>query len=288
MQNRLSSALVLEDDSDWDISLKDRLVDFGHGSRYFSAQSSTAATPHSPYGDDWDMLWLGHCSITECPASDAHTTSDHSTSPPQQQRYLLENDPTVPLPNRRLNFASIPDLSSYTEKTRAVFRADYGICLYAYALSYSGAQKVLRAQALRNKWAPIDIGLGEMCQDTANPFNCIGVFPQLIDSHKMAGTWDRDSNIGTFSHDTVREKAYTPNLIHSTRLNVDRMLKGEQPLSQWPDDPEFVPEDGGVRYRIVDVEPGKSPNIMPEGAVFADDHHPSLPQPAQPAAGQQQ
>ncbi|KAL9104599.1 MAG: hypothetical protein Q9163_000464 [Psora crenata] len=258
----------MEDDADWDLSLKDRLVDFSRGSRHFTAQPSGGANPRSPYGDNWDILWLGHCSITQCPASDPHTSPDHATSPLQQQRYLVENDPTVPLPAKRLNFASTPDLSAYGNMTRAVFRADYGICLYAYALSYSGAQKVLRAQAVRQKWAPIDLGIAEMCQDTANPTNCIGVFPQLFDSHKMAGSFDRDSNIGTFSHDDVREHAYTPNIVHSIRLNLDRLLKGEKPLSQWPEDPEPVPEPGGVRHRIVDVEIGKSPNIMPEGAVF--------------------
>ena len=109
-----------------------------------------------------------------------------------------------------------------------------------------------------------------MCGDQSNPFNCIGVFPQLMDSHKMAGTMDRDSNIDTYPSDQVRTRAYTANIIHSTRVNVDRLLRGEEPLSQWPDDPPNVVESGGVTHRIVEIEPGKSPNIMPAGAVFAD------------------
>ena len=266
----------MEDDSDWDVSLKDRMVDFGYGSRHFSMQTSGGQSCQAPYGDNWDMLWLGHCSIDESSSADFQNTSDHSadiqTIP--QQRYLLENDASVPTPERRHNFATIPDLSSYSNTTRAIFRAKSGICLYAYALSYSGAQKMLRAQAARKTWAPIDIGLGDMCKDATDPFNCIGVFPQLIDSHKMAGSWDRDSNIGIFSHDEVREHAYTANIIHPLRLNLDKILRGEALFRQWAEDPEIVAEPGGVKHRIVDIEEGKSLNIMPEDAVFAD-HKPS-------------
>ncbi|KAL9128639.1 MAG: hypothetical protein Q9217_002735 [Psora testacea] len=275
--NHLSSALILEDDSDWDVSLKDRLVDFAHGSRHFATQSSGGVLPQTPYGDVWDMLWLGHCSITQYAASNSHTTSDHSTGSQRQQRFLIDNDPTVPPASRRWNVADTPDLSSYTNMTRAVFRADYGICLYAYALSYTGAQKILRAQAIRKTWAPIDLGLGDMCKDSANTFNCIGVFPQLVDCHKTAGPMDRDSNIGNFPHDIVREVAYSPNIIYSTRLNVDRLLNGEEPLSQWHDLSDVVAEPGGVRHRIVDLEVGKAPNTIPENTDFAKLDTPTPP-----------
>ena len=263
MKTRLSSALIIEDDSDWDVSFKDRLNDFARGSRFLSEQSSNGATPHSPYGDNWDMLWLGHCAITECPAYHPHTSSDHSGSPPQRQRYLLENDHTVPLPGHRFNIGTIPDLSSYADQTRAVFRADGGICLYAYALSFLGAQKVLRAQAVRKTWAPIDVGFSEMCLDTATPFNCIGVFPQLVESHKTAGRLDRDSDNANFSHDDIRELASTANIVYPTRVNVERLLKGDAPLSQWPEEAEVIPAPGGVRPRVVELEPGKALNIVP-------------------------
>ncbi|KAG8531344.1 uncharacterized protein KY384_002973 [Bacidia gigantensis] len=275
VQERLSSALIIEDDSDWDVTLKDRLVDFGNGARHFS-KHATGEKPKNPYGDNWDMLWLGHCAITECPAVDPHSSTDpnnpHPPEPTQltQQRFLIENDATTPPPAHRFNFATIPDLSPYADTTRAVFRADFGICLYSYALSYSGAQKVLRQQAVRTKWAPIDLGMGEMCKDQAQPFNCIGVFPQLVDSHKMAGAYARDSNIDQNPKDDVREMAYTFNLKYSTRLNVDRLLRGEAPITQWPDDPEIVAAPGGTKYRVEDVQAGQTANVMPQGAVFAN------------------
>lgn len=162
-------------------------------------------------------------------------------------------------------------MSQEKDTTRAVFRADYGICLYAYALSYQGAQKVLRAQAMRHSWAPIDLAIGDMCQDQENPFNCIGVFPTLVDSHKTAGVMMRDSNIDQYPSDQVRTVAYTANMIHSVRLNQQRLLNGEEPQSQWLDDPPPQVDPGPTRHRVVDLHEGHNPNWIPDGSVFASE-----------------
>jgi len=49
----------------------------------------------------------------------------------------------------------------------------------------------------------------------------------------------RDSDIGDYSAQETRQKGFTFNIVHSTRLNVDRLLNGEMDMieSQWPDDP---------------------------------------------------
>ena len=48
LDNNLSSALIIEDDSDWDISLKTQLTLFALGSRHI-LNSSTSSEPLSPY-----------------------------------------------------------------------------------------------------------------------------------------------------------------------------------------------------------------------------------------------
>jgi hypothetical protein len=85
--------LILEDDIDWDIRLKSQLQTFAHAPQMllsrpnaitypsptdrrggeeekahvnsYILKSTTwpAGTNISPYGDDWDILWLGHCGI---------------------------------------------------------------------------------------------------------------------------------------------------------------------------------------------------------------------------------
>ncbi|KAI4120958.1 MAG: hypothetical protein LQ338_006653 [Usnochroma carphineum] len=224
VRERISTALVLEDDSDWDVSFRDQLADLATGSRYISG---TPTTPRSPYGDDWDFLWLGHCSAQQDPAD--------------QRRFVIENDDTVPPPNHRVNFNKVPDLNGlgYDNSTRMVFRANNGVCLYSYALSYRGAQKVLRWQNHVTVFNPIDMAIGYQCRDDPN-FKCIAVFPQLVDSHKAAGPQSRDSDIGSFDPKNIREKGFTHNIARSTRLNVDNLMFGGKIEDQWADLPKLT------------------------------------------------
>ena len=226
VMEELTSAIILEDDADWDTRLKDQLAIFAQGSQFVTGVSPSQK-PHSPYGDDWDLLWLGHCS--------------NEIKPDDDRRFVIENDDTVPISKHRVNFGAIPDMvaEGYDNNTRIVYEANNGVCLYGYALSLRGARKLLRGQAQRQTFVPIDIGIGDMCRDDPN-FKCIGVFPQLIDSHKGAGRLSRDSDIGSFSAQTVRQKGYTFNIVHSTRLNIDHLLAGETDKIevQWPGDPE--------------------------------------------------
>ena len=147
--------------------------------------------------------------------------------------------------------------SGYDNSTRVIYRASHGVCLYAYALSYRGARKLLRGQALRKTFTPIDVGIGQMCKE--EDFKCIGVFPQLVDSHKAAGRISRDSDIGKFSAQEVRPKGFTHNIVHSIRLNMDSLLKDEKAAveRQWPEDPVV---EGPTRQR-------------PAGRVVGEDSH---------------
>ncbi|KAL8737016.1 MAG: hypothetical protein Q9181_002103 [Wetmoreana brouardii] len=227
VRDRISTALVLEDDSDWDVSFKDQLADFATGSRYIS---STTSKPRSPYGDEWDLLWLGHCSAQQAPTD--------------QRRFVIENDDTVPPMNHRLNFNQVPKMAElgYDNSTRIVFRANNGVCLYSYALSFRGAQKVLRWQNTVKEFNPIDMGIGYQCRDDPN-FRCIAAYPQLVDSHKAAGRESQDSDIGAFDPKKIREKGLTWNIARSTRLNVDNLIYGGSEAKiedQWSDLPELV------------------------------------------------
>lgn len=85
LEHGIQSALILEDDADFDIYIREQLVDFASASRFL--QSSAAPRPErgdsdlevpfehiinatseivSPYGDSWDVLWLGHVSLSCC------------------------------------------------------------------------------------------------------------------------------------------------------------------------------------------------------------------------------
>ncbi|KAL8784234.1 MAG: hypothetical protein Q9195_009133 [Heterodermia aff. obscurata] len=244
VRERISTAIIFEDDADWDVSLRTQLEQFAQGSQYISStwtppsllQSKSSADPQPPYGADWDLLWLGHCGVT--------------THPADPRLFIISNDPTVPSPQRRVNYQDTPDMSGFSNATRIVHRVSSGCCLYSYALSQRGAQKMLLAQSSLTEFQPIDMGIRLMCRDVEN-FKCIGVFPQIIDSHKAAGSIERDSDIADFDKVQVREKGYTNNIVRSTRLNWGAMVagrKGDEIEVQFPGE-EVEVVGGGVGMR---------------------------------------
>lgn len=241
INQHLSTALVMEDDSDWDTSLKDQLHLFSQGSQYVTASNRPSTRPHSPYGDDWDLLWIGHCG-SQMKGRD-------------ERRFVIENDKTVPAPERRVSFSDdIPDTQKegLDNSTRIIYEANNGLCTYAYALSQRGARKLLRTQSNSKTFLPIDIGMGKMCKEDPN-FKCVGVFPTIIDSHKGAGRVSKDSDIMLPKKDaenTYREKGYTLNIVHSTRLNMDHLLLDhtDDIERQYPEDPVV---DGPARTRAL-------------------------------------
>ena len=68
-----STALILEDDADWDINIKGQLRMFANISRVLTnARYDPISSPTSnPYGLEWDILWLGPCATPQDP-EDAH------------------------------------------------------------------------------------------------------------------------------------------------------------------------------------------------------------------------
>lgn len=137
-------------------------------------------------------------------------------------------------------------MTHYDNTTRVVYASDGGTCLYAYGLSYRGAQKILFHLSMSYYHRPVDFGIHDMCNDHSRGFRCIGVFPQLVDSHRGAGSSSKDSDISK-GQEMERKKGFSFNIVRSTRLNVGHLIAGEEDKieSQWPGE---VPElEGPVR-----------------------------------------
>ena len=222
IENNLASAMIIEDDADWDVALRNQLEHIALGSQTL-LETPKKGAPFSPYGDGWDMIWLGHCSSQ--PINDDF------------RRFLMKNDHTVTPPNHRTNWAAVPDMSPYDNTTRVVYFSKGGTCTYSYALSYHGAQKLLKWLSMDIYGKPIDFGLHDMCSKPARNFKCIGVFPQIIGEHKGPGGSHRDSDIGV-GGTASRKKGFSYNVVHSTRMNADALIDGrlDDVVSQWPED----------------------------------------------------
>ena len=225
LDKHLSSALIVEDDADWDAYLHTQLSQFALGSRHI-LDTPTSSEPHSPYGDGWDMLWLGHC------AQDA----------PRQpfERFIIANDTTVPPAGRRWSMWNPEETLTYdlqhNRSTRVVYRPTGGVCSYAYALSYSGAQKVLYHLSYSHFDGPFDVGLRDVCahgtkQETN--FSCIGVYPGLIHGTFVEADIGYDSEKGRKDRQKKKGTPSAPNLVYSVRANLLNMIDGKKVNGLW-------------------------------------------------------
>ncbi|KAI0403903.1 hypothetical protein F4802DRAFT_616205 [Xylaria palmicola] len=102
----------------------------------------------SPYGEGWDVLWLGHCGA-DLPAAIATTTTPSSSSSPilSSLEIAVLDDVTVPAPKhlKPHPFALCDKLAgAYPAHTRVVHAARGNACSLAYAVSSAGARALLR------------------------------------------------------------------------------------------------------------------------------------------------
>lgn len=197
----------------------------------FDNLPSTMPPRNSPYGDNWDMLWLGHCGM-RFPSP----TRPASEKVPKG-RVVYKLDPTVP-EKHYLHTLTADDLSSeYPSYTRAFHHVSEGICSLGYAVSQAGARRLLHSITAMEVSAPYDIVMRRFCEGThgRKRHNCLTVQPSLFRNHRPAGSAQAESDIS--DHGTeYREKAVTDNIRWSVRLNMEALLEGSMEFSdQYPD-----------------------------------------------------
>ncbi|KAJ6118995.1 hypothetical protein N7471_013615, partial [Penicillium samsonianum] len=240
VSHKIATALIFEDDVDWDVSLKSQLIEFARGAR---ALQNTSDVSISPYGDDWDMLWIGHCAV--------------STRHDERRVYMIRNDPTVRPESHRGDFYGPksefwPDIPP---STRLVFEADYGVCTAGYAITYNAAQKVLAALSMSPLNEPVDLAYGTMCKNKSGfDFHFIAPYPQIVSTWRPAGPSSKDSDIGSI--DNSWHKAWSSGIVYSTMLNIRHLISGEESaVAQWDDiSPREMTPSGGqnvTRHLIV-------------------------------------
>lgn len=224
VRRQVSSALIFEDDADWDVGLRSQMIELAKGARW--SLDDQKSNPHSPYGDDWDLLWIGHCGSAPAPWND--------------RRYVIRQDPTVPPPDSREDVGG-PDMSRWEtgaagdNQTRVIFPAVGGICRAAYALTLRGAQKAVYRMSMLPFNSPGDWRLNDMCADRAFPFNCVSMYPPIIGLHRAAGNTSRNSDINE-SEGRIDEEGHSERLVFPTRMNMQRLLnRGTRFESVFPD-----------------------------------------------------
>lgn len=265
MRLNISTALILEDDADWDIRIREQLRDFAlsiHAltqplsqdpSSYadatfptpknrdalptadllFDNLPSTITPKHSPYGDNWDFLWVGHCGMR------IPSKSVPNGDKIPKGRVVRYQDSTVPEKSHLYVVSSVDDLSkNFQNHTRVVSHVQDGICSLGYAITQSGARKLLHDIGLREVNAPYDILLRQYCEGShgRSYHNCLTSFPSLFHHHRPAGSLEAESDI-TPHGKGYKKTARSDVLRWSTRMNWDVLLNGRTDfVDQWPDE----------------------------------------------------
>lgn len=209
---KIPTALVFEDDIDWDISIKAQLRQFAYGAR---ALQNTTSPTDSPYGNNWDVLWLGGCG---------------GQSKDSSRVYVIPDDPTVPPTSERLGHEILkPEFSIPFDMEKTRFVLDYAdvACSLAYAVTYESALKTLTKWSLEPNTQPFDNDLRELC----DPINrhgfflrCIAPYPLLFGHYRKEGPDAAGSDIKDLG-DSWHE-AYSHGIVYSTMLNAKNLSNG--------------------------------------------------------------
>jgi GR25 family glycosyltransferase involved in LPS biosynthesis len=224
VHDHISTALILEDDADWDILLKSQLHQLSDAMHKLT--NTTTFFPTNPYTLNWDLLWLGHC------------RAGPSSLP--QQIYTVPHDPTVPpIPHRRAKWRQqhIPPFILHNSN-RVIFRAYAGMCTAAYAVTLPGAQKILSAVSLTSQNNPVDVSFSSLCRGKLiDDFRCFATYPPLFGSHRAAGSGVRDSDLNDVSDARGGEGwhgEYTWDIVYPAAMNIGRWVGGRTTArAQW-------------------------------------------------------
>ncbi|KAI1767826.1 glycosyltransferase family 25 protein [Hypoxylon sp. FL1150] len=261
VRRNLTSALILEDDTDWDIRLRHQLRDFslsaqaltqpllGSPELYadptyptpsvnsprvvpdlpYDQLPSTELPKISPYGDNWDLLWIGHCGM--------HFPFEDNNLIPKGR--VIHYDDASVAQKQYLWTLNIPFTlkEKYPEHTRAVHHVQEGVCSLGYAVSQKGARKLLHEIGLKDVTDGFDILLRFFCEGVGGRrrHECLTVQPALFHHHRAAGPISASSDIGDHGAG-FRDASSTDMVRWSVRLNADALLEGgTEILDQYPD-----------------------------------------------------
>ncbi|KAL3470362.1 hypothetical protein BJX99DRAFT_239660 [Aspergillus californicus] len=201
VQSDLETALIVEDDVDWDVSIREQMVAVADAVRQLT---KTAKSDKSPYGHSWDVLWLGLCAETWEPSFETVLIDDQTVCPADM--YVgLAKAPVDRLPGGQ----------------RAVFYSGAPICTFAYALTQEGARNVL-LDVGAGKDEAFDIALMNGCRE--RNLTCISVLPELFRHYIPSENFGTGSLVNSGDSDgntePEEEMGHTENILESARCHA--------------------------------------------------------------------
>jgi hypothetical protein len=160
----LETAFIVEDDVDWDIRIKDQMRLISDNVRQYVGAS---ADDLSPFGTDWDVLWLGHC---------GSMISDGMKSP------LLFKDDSRCETELYSGWSKKYLRSHLKEGYRQVQDSLATVCTFGYGVTKHGAHRVL-SLTMDGGDEAFDVSLSAHCSRSAG-LRCLVVNPQVFNHYE--------------------------------------------------------------------------------------------------------
>ncbi|KAK8218788.1 hypothetical protein IWZ01DRAFT_518113 [Phyllosticta capitalensis] len=178
------TALILEDDVDWDIRLRTvQIPRLAEAVRTLSPPESS-----SYYGDlsDWDLLWIGHCGDWFNKLEDGVGTKYQTPATLERTTHVVYRDETVPdRPDLHPYTKNLLDAIELPEKRRAVHTSAHPLCTFGYAVTRASASHIVSdiAPIAHPESQAYDMALLRGCSKRG--LKCYSLNPELF--HHMPG-----------------------------------------------------------------------------------------------------
>ncbi|KAK6819637.1 hypothetical protein PG987_016120 [Apiospora arundinis] len=166
----LESALIVEDDLDFDTRLRtEQMPLLADNLRAYAGLRPDDLSARSPYGDAWDLLWLGHCGSE---IRKGLTFADPNRV--DRSRWYISKLIETKW-GRRKDKLWMPD-------GLRVIQASGAVCTWAYAVTRRSAPKVLSVMARGDSQA-YDVGMLDSCNARVDGLRCLTVNPTVLSTY---------------------------------------------------------------------------------------------------------
>ncbi|KAF4548250.1 Hypothetical protein D9617_30g011550 [Elsinoe fawcettii] len=221
VHGHVSTALILEDDVDWDMRIRNQMDSLHH------MMSRNLA------GNEWDVLWLGHMGDAQVAVRFESSHSNDCSVRQDDHRSISYLDETVPIIEDRS--PGFNDRYTFPDKTRVVHMSDFPLCTFGYAVSLQGARKILfrMEQEIDTNY---DTDLANHCR---TGLDCLSVTPPLFHEDDKQNRASSDTSNGNTRDQGMKVyKTFT----NSTREYLRDIYGADHVHEQeWLDTSQFTP-----------------------------------------------
>ncbi|KAH9888212.1 hypothetical protein F4778DRAFT_412266 [Xylariomycetidae sp. FL2044] len=206
--SKWDSAFIVEDDVDWDLRIKDQMRLVSDNVRNYTNATDDDPTP---YGVDWDVLWLGHCG--------SMIIEDPSPKP------LIYADETRCDWTQYWGWSKAFLRDRLSDGYRQVQMSVQTVCSFGYGVTKTSAPKVLASLA-GGMGEAFDVQLDTRCRE--GKLRCLVVNPQVFHHYEPPSDYGYESlvRVGDGKGEAKdesnfeRERGFTGNIVRSARCKA--------------------------------------------------------------------